>query len=89
MDRVEVATTEDENITGAREASLAQEDQPLRQRMLSRWDNEGGATRYGPQRAVAREAQVGALKPKTGEPSRIAGAAEPRAATSVTQRSRR
>ena len=34
----------------------ASQDAPLSQRVLSRWDNEGGATPYGPQEAVGEEA---------------------------------
>ena len=36
--------------------AASQDDQPLSQRVLSRWDNEGGATPYGPQEAVGDEA---------------------------------
>jgi hypothetical protein len=45
--------TDNENPTRLRAAAPPRDDQPLRQRVLARWEDEGGATPYGPQEAVA------------------------------------
>ena len=42
-----------ENPTRLHGTAPPRDDQPLRQRMLARWEEEGGATPCGPQEAVA------------------------------------
>ena len=48
--------TDNENPTRLRPTSPPRDDQPLRQRVLARWEDEGGATPCGPQEAVAGQA---------------------------------
>jgi len=43
---------DNENPTRLRGAARPRDDQPLRQRVLARWEDEGGATPCGPQEAV-------------------------------------
>jgi hypothetical protein len=43
---------DNENPTRLRRAGPAQDDQRQRQRVLARWEDEGGATPCGPQEAV-------------------------------------
>jgi hypothetical protein len=47
--------TDNENRTRLRAAAPPRDDQPLRQRVIARWEDEGGATRDGPQEAVAAQ----------------------------------
>jgi hypothetical protein len=47
---------DNENPTRLRGTAPPRDDQPLRQRVLARWEEEGGATPCGPQEAVAAQA---------------------------------
>jgi hypothetical protein len=58
---------DNENPTRLRGAAPPRDDQPLRQRVLARWEEEGGATPCGPQEAVAAQSS-GTLDPN--RPSR-------------------
>ena len=60
--------TDNENPTRLRATALPRDDQPLRQRVIARWEDEGGATPDGPQEAGAaqRPNDVGAIPPGTG-----------------------
>ncbi len=44
---------DNENPTRLRGTAPPRDDQRLRQRVLARWEDEGGATPCGPQEAVA------------------------------------
>lgn len=46
---------DNENPTRLRGTAPPRDDQPLRQRVLARWEDEGGATPCGPQEAVAAQ----------------------------------
>ena len=79
--------TEHEKTAWRRAAS--QDDQPLSQRVLSRWDNEGGATPYGPQEAVGDEALAeGLVAPKAGKSPPTGSLAGPKAAPRAGSRLR-
>jgi hypothetical protein len=46
---------DNENPTRLRGTAPPRDDHPLRQRVLARWEEEGGATPCGPQEAVAAQ----------------------------------
>jgi len=65
---------DNENPTRLRGTAPPRDDQPLRQRVLARWEDEGGATPCGPQEAVA------ARSPEILDPTRPDAGKSPRGA---------
>ena len=57
---------DNENPTRLRGTAPPRDDQPLHQRVLARWEDEGGATPCGPQEAMAAQS-CGSLDPSLPE----------------------
>ena len=66
---------DNENPTRLRGPTPPRDDQPLRQRVLARWEDEGGATPCGPQEAVAAQSSgtLDPAMPNRGSPPPDAG----------------
>ena len=66
---------DNENPTRLRGTAPPRDDQPLRQRVLARWEDEGGATPCGPQEALAAQSpgNLDPAAPNTSASPPVAG----------------